>query len=443
MGTKRLGKLAIVALLTLAIAIVAGAAVPGMAAKSWTGKIVIWDAPRWPDAKDNKFHWIQSKIAEFEKSHPGVEIELVQVPWAELGQKLNVAIAGRAWPDVAPIDISGGAVQVTHLEQGVLEPMNDFFTKQDLADFFPGALSAYTYKKKLYGVPTSMTVHALLLNLDIFKERGVEPPKNGKWTWDEFADKMKKLTFDRNGDGKIDVYGFSSYILKGYYEMWPFLYMDGARPLSEDGDKYTFDEPAAISALQKIVDLKFKYKAAPAEMGSADVGGTFQAFANPQQRRIAVEPWASWAIATLRTNQKYNSINFMVAEYPTGKSGEPVTIGGSGGWVVFRQRDKDKLETVVEFVKSLSTAEEQVTFAKNYGTFPARKSAYKADPFKGNPQMQKAAEMLEDAVSVPRVANWTQIDERIQAQLQLALNGEKTPEQALKDAGRDAKEFLK
>ncbi|MFW5992275.1 MAG: hypothetical protein ACOCQN_03705 [Halanaerobiaceae bacterium] len=58
-----------------------------------------------------------------------------------------------------------------------------------------------------------MTVHFLLLNLEIFEEREVEPPEDGKWTWDEFIDKMKKLTFDRDSDGEIDVYGFSTYIL--------------------------------------------------------------------------------------------------------------------------------------------------------------------------------------------------------------------------------------
>lgn len=58
----------------------------------------------------------------------------------------------------------------------------------------------------------------MLLNLDLFEERGVEPPANGDWTWDEFFAAAEKLTFDRDNDGKTDVYGFSTYILPGYYE---------------------------------------------------------------------------------------------------------------------------------------------------------------------------------------------------------------------------------
>ncbi len=410
-------------------------------AKDWEGKIVVWDAPRWPDENDDRFHWMKSRIAEFEAAHPGVEIELVEVPWAELGQKLNIAIAGMDWPDLAPVDISGGAIKLKQLEQGVIEPLDDYFTKDELADFFPGALEAYTYKEHLYGIPSSMTVHAMLLNLDIFEERGVEPPVNGKWTWDEFVEKMQKLTFDRDNDGKIDVYGFSTYIMPGYYEAWPFLMMDGARPLSEDGEEYTFDSPEAISALEKFASLKFEYDVSPMEMGGNDVGGCFQAFANPELRTVAVEPWASWAIASVRNNDKYQT-NFMVAEYPIGETGQSVTVGGSGGFVVFKQSNKDKKAVVVEFAKFISDTEQQYIFATEYGTFPARKSSQEMGPFADNSHMKRASEMLQYAVSIPKHSNWPQIDERIQAWLQLVLNGEKSAKEALENAGEEAARFL-
>jgi multiple sugar transport system substrate-binding protein len=193
--------------------------------KDWEGEITIWDGPRWADAEDNKYHWIEAKKAEFEDMYPGVTVKIVQTPWAEMGDKLNVAIAGRAWPDIAPVDISGGAVSVNQIKQGVIEPINEHFTKEELNDFYPNALEAYSYEGKNYGIPSAISVHAMLLNLDIFEEKGVEPPTNGRWTYDEFVEKMEALT----GDG---VSGFSTYLLPGYYEAWPFLFMDGGYPLS-------------------------------------------------------------------------------------------------------------------------------------------------------------------------------------------------------------------
>lgn len=137
-----------------------------------------------------------------------------------------------------------------------------------------------------------------------------------------------------------DVYGFSTYIMPEYYEAWPFLYMDGGLPLNEELTEYTFDSPEAISGLEKLIDLKFEHNVAPVEMGGADVGGTFQAFAALDQRTVAVQPWATWAINSLQTDEY--DMNFMVAEYPTGDLGEPVTSGGVGGFVMFMQEDEAK-----------------------------------------------------------------------------------------------------
>lgn len=392
---------------------------------AYKGTITVWDGPRWADKTQNQYYWLEAKKALFEKKHPGVKIEIVKTPWNEMSQKLSVAVAGRAWPDICSVDMGKGGVDRNLVQQGVIEPLDSYFSKAEMTDFYPNALSSYQSGGKLYGIPTSMTVHALLLNLDIFKAKGVTPPKNGKWTYDEFVAKMKALT-----GGKV--YGFTSYILPGYYESWPFLLMDGGYPLSKDGKKYTFDSPEAISGLQKLIDLKTKYKVAPQDMGGADVGGTWKAWASSQQRTIAVEPWATWAVASAQT-AKWKT-NFMVAEYPTGKLGKSVTVSGVGGWVMFKQSDNQKKQMTVEFMKSLSNTTAQYETAQNYGVFPARISTVELHPYAKNPQMAQAQKLTKNAVLLPVDPNWTRIDEAIQRQLQLALNGEKTAAEALKDA---------
>ncbi|WP_066315570.1 ABC transporter substrate-binding protein [Bacillus sp. FJAT-29814] len=413
---------------------------PAESNKEFTGTITVWDGPRWPDKDDNKYHWMESKIKEFEAEHKGVKVELVQVPWAELPNKLGVSIAGKSWPDVAPVDISGSAVSIDQIDQGVIESLDDVYTKDELKDFYPNALDAYKYDGKLYGIPSSMTVHTMLLNLDLFKERNVEPPKNGEWTWDEFLDTAKKLTFDRDGDGKTDVYGFSTYIMPGYYEAWPFFYINGGSPLDKDLKKFTFNSPKAVEAIQQLADLKLKEKVSPESSGGQDVGGTFQAWANAQQRTVAMQPWATWAIGAAQG--KYPT-NFAVANYPTGDSKKPVTIGGVGGWTMFHQEDAAKKKVVGEFIKFINTKDEQFKMATEYGTFPARISTADMDPYKDNPQMARAQEMSSQVVMLPRHPEWKKIDEAIQSELQLVFNGEKTAKQAMDDAQKKVDELLK
>lgn len=409
-------------------------------ADEFEGKITIWDGPRWPDKDDNKYHWLDAKIKEYEAANEGIEVELVQVPWAELGDKLGVAIAGKSWPDIAPVDISGSAVSIDHIEQGVVEPIDGFLDKDEKADFYENALDAYTYDGKLYGIPNSITLHSMLLNLDLFEEAGVTPPENGEWTYDEFLEAAKKLTFDRDGDGKMDVYGFSTYVMPGYYESWPFFYKNGGSPLNEDMTEFTFDSPEAVQAIQDLADLKLTEKVAPETHGGNDVGGTFQAWANEEQRTVAMQPWATWAIGAAQG--KYPT-NFMVANYPTGESDTPKTIGGVGGWVMFHQEDANKKAAIADFMKFISSAEEQNVMAQNYGIFPARISAAEMDPFKDNPEMTRAMEMSDQVVMLPRHPEWKKIDEAIQTQLQLVFNGEKTAEEAMADAKKAVDELLK
>lgn len=407
---------------------------------SWTGTITLWSAPSSVSRDGDKFFWIKEKIAEFEANNPGVKIEMIETPWAEMGEKLNVAIAGRSWPDLVPVDDSG-TVNFNHIEQGVVEPLDAFISEEELADFFPGALEAYTYKGKLYGLPLSMSVHSILLNLDHFAEAGVEPPVDGRWTWDEFVEKAKALTFDSTGDGVIDKYGFSTYILQGYYEAWPFFLMDGGVPL-KDG-KFAFDSPEAISAIQKLVDLKFVHGAAPVEMGSSDVGGTFRALAREDERFVAMQPWNNWAIASVTTEGRNYMPNVGIAEYPIGELGRPISISGVGGWIALHQTDKEKLAVIVDLMRLLTSTESQYFFAVEGARLPARKSTLDLDPFADSPLVNKAAEILEQAVPLPDHLNWAQIDDRIQAELQLIFAGEKTVEQGMKDAADQVARLLK
>ena len=112
-------------LVTIGLVLMMMVALAGPALADWTGTITLWDAPRWRDADGDPFHWIKAKIAEFEALNPGVTIDMVETPWAEMGERLSIAIAGRSWPDVAPVDISG-AVNAAHIEQGVVESMDPF-----------------------------------------------------------------------------------------------------------------------------------------------------------------------------------------------------------------------------------------------------------------------------------------------------------------------------
>ena len=394
--------------------------------------LVLWDGPRWADESGNRYHWVQKKIAEFEASHPFVEVVLVPVEWANLRAMLDVAKEAGRPPDVASLDLSSGGVTLEEVRAGLIEPVDNYVASSK--NLSPEALAAYTYDGQLWGFPSTMTGHALLLNLDLFAERGVQPPVEGKWTWDEFASACRELTFDRDGDGKTDVWGFSTYVLPGYYEVWPFLYADGARPLSDDLATYAFNSGAGVSALKRLTDLLYVDKAAHPMTGSASVRSVFELFAEKGKQEVAIEPWSAWAIDYLQTQDKAIK-NFAVAEYPAGATGLSVTVGGTGGFVVFRQDDSYRRGQAMALANYLTSAASQYELAKGYSAFPARQKTLDLDPFAGDPAYAKAAEIAFHAVSLPKHPRWPEIERVIQREVQMALLGIKSPQEALDDAG--------
>jgi multiple sugar transport system substrate-binding protein len=399
--------------------------------------IEIWDGPR-PDASDNKFAWMEARIADFVAKHPNVSIKLVKVPWQEMITGVDKALVSKSFPDIVPLHMGNGGIRFEHLAEGLLEPTDAYLDDDSVKDLYPAAVEAFRFQGKTYGFPFGMNLHVMLLNLDIFRERGVEPPKEGTWTYQEFLETARKLTFAR-GKQKTPVYGFAAYIQKGYYEMWPFLYMDGARPLSPDMAKFTFDSPQAISALQKMVDLKTKLKVAAPDTGSSDHALVWYAFASPHERRVAMEPWADWAIQ-LAVSPEYN-MNVMVARYPTGASEKPVTIGRASGFTVLRQTDKIKRDLVMEFASMLTSVQQQEHFASKHGLLPARRSVSQGTRFP-HPELRRAATYLDDVELPPNHPKWVQIENSINAEIQSAILGEKTVEQALKDARREVEALI-
>ena len=399
--------------------------------------IEIWDGPR-PDNTDNKFGWIEAKMVEFRQRHPNVTVKLVKVPWQEMITGVDKALVSRSYPDIVPLYIGNGGIRFEHLANNLIEPVDGTMDASRLADIFPAALEAFKFQGKTYGFPFAMSVHVLLLNLDIFRERGVAPPKDGTWTFAEFLETVRKLSFAR-GKQKVPVYGFAAYVQKGYYDMWPFLYMDGARPLSADMSKFTLDTPEAVSALQKMVDLKTKLKAALPDTGSSDHALIWYTFASPHERRVAIEPWADWAIQ-LAASPEYG-MNIMVARYPTGTTGKPVTLGGVSGFSVLRQTDKAKRALVMEFCSMLTSAPEQEYFASKFGILPAMHSVAGSAKFP-HPETGRAASFLDEVVLPPNHPKWVQIENSINAEIQNAVIGEKTVEQALKDARREVEALI-
>lgn len=391
---------------------------------AWNGVITLWDFPRLDTRNGTRFSWIKSKISQFEKKNPGVYIEFRELDWKTGPTTLKAAANTGANPDIAPV-----GSDFFYTSKGVLEELDEYITPEERSDYLENALDTACYNGKLYGLPWMMNGYTLLLNKGMFEEKGVQLPTDGNWTYEQFTEALKVLTYDTNGKGGPDVYGFTSFIEPGYYNIFGLLMCDGGQLFDPETGKYQFDYPEALSGLKRLCSLKKDLKVTPPSFGTMTENEAWSAFLNG---KVAVYTGGSWSVPYLRNLQGNYNIDFSVANFPTGKSDVPLSIKGTTcSYGVFKQTDPAKREKCIEFIKFLTSRDTQNELV-NFGYFPVRKSG--ENLYENDKEMYTIQQSLKFADPLPKLANWEEIDIILQSRIKAAVNGEISPEQALSDA---------
>ncbi len=149
----------------------------------------------------------QQLLAQFHAAHPDINVFYIPDP-------SNLV-------DQMPIDMQAGTA--ADVFQGCCTHFPDWaqrgftldlrpYVKRDLdqltiSDWDPVQYRAlFTRDGKQFGLPKYHGALALYYNIDLFDEYRVDYP-NGSWTYDDYLLAMKRLTRDRNSDGKTDLWG--------------------------------------------------------------------------------------------------------------------------------------------------------------------------------------------------------------------------------------------
>lgn len=389
--------------------------------------------------------WQEETIAQFEQQHERVRVEITRLPWQGGAQKLDIAVfSGK------PPDVGGSALNIAFVEQGMVEPWDDFLTEEDYADIYPSALEACRWEGHIWAMPWYKTAYVMLLNLDLFRAANVTPPRNHQWTWEEFLDKMKSLTVDLDDDGIPDQYGVGFNIFPEEFESWAFLYNEGTEILSEDRRECLFNSAATIRGVQKLYDLAHTVRVAPMRSGGMRHFETWNAFTNDW--RTAVTCQGLWAIHAQRRNnresERFNDslrqsgrtegfrrvMDFDVALFPTPGTGEPILASaGVGNFVIFKQTDSHKRDLCVELVRHLTSGEAQHALTRQ-SLFPTRRSA--GNLYGEDPILSFLYPYVAEAKVHPLHPEWVNIDKTLSKELQLAVLGNKPIVQAVEDGDR-------
>ncbi|MCL6444394.1 MAG: extracellular solute-binding protein [Alicyclobacillus sp.] len=199
---------------------------------------------------------------EFEKSHPGVKVQLDEVQDSDTSTKFQTMVASGQPPSV--YDMGQTEFQQA-LDAGILSPVDysafgvngyDEFARQ----YIPGALAAYRSGDTLYGVPEEMSNYLAFVNTKYFREAGI---KNLPKSWHDVFVDARKLT-KRNSAGQIVR---EEIALPMNFPVAEYLVVDaiardfGNGLFNADGTKSNLTSPAVVKAFETLQALVYRYHA--------------------------------------------------------------------------------------------------------------------------------------------------------------------------------------
>ncbi|WP_139892230.1 extracellular solute-binding protein [Bacillus sp. D386] len=212
------------------------------------GKKVVKFMHLWPEGSSKQHHEIVQKIvADYEKEHKDVKVELEVLSNEQYKDKIKVLSASNELPDVG-MTWSAGYLQ-PYVDGKKFAPLDDIL-EGDLKDsFVAGTSEAYQIDGKTYGLPLELNIASVFYNKKMFKDNGLEAPK----TFDELVKAAK--TLDKNGVEPIALGNKDKWTGSLWY-MYLADRIGGTEALKGAIDRSgSFEDPALVSAVEKVQEL--------------------------------------------------------------------------------------------------------------------------------------------------------------------------------------------
>jgi multiple sugar transport system substrate-binding protein len=385
---------------------------------------------------------LYSRIAEWQEATGATVNVISKKNHFELDKEIKSDIA------VGAVDWCVGSNHSSFAPQypGIYTDLAALLPASEIDAFVDANIDASTLGGKLVMLPRAQfDVSALYYQKDLYEDADnqakfkdeygydLAPPE----TWDQVTDQAR--FFANPPDFYGTQYAGKEEAINGrFYEM---LRAEGGEYLDADG-RPAFNSEAGVRALNWFVDL-YKANAVPAGTTNYLWDDLGQGFASGT---IAINlDWPGWAGFFNDPSASKVAGNVGVIAPPKGSSGARTGWSGHHGFSVTENcANKEAAASLVWFL----TNEESQKLEAAAGPLPTRDAVwewviaeaegddYRSDVLKA---FQAAAE---GAYPVPQTPEWITISNAVYPQLQAAILGDKTPQQALDDAAAEATQIL-
>jgi multiple sugar transport system substrate-binding protein len=326
--------------------------------------------------------------------------------------------------------------------------LNGLVADETIAEFQELAIANSTVDDRLVQLPRHSDISNLYYKKSLYEDQGnkdafkaeygydLTPPE----TWDQFKDQAIFFADAPTFYGTQYV-GKDEAITGRFYEL---LVAEGGALFDKDWNP-TFNSEAGVRAVQWFKDL-YDAKAVPAGVLNYLWDDTGLGFASGT---VALNlDWAGWASFFNDPENSKVAGDIGLVRAPKGSSGK--RSGWSGSHTFSITETCDNKDAAVSLITFLTSHDRQMIEARK-GLLPTRASVwddaiaeFSADgnDFMVNVFETYAISMEEDAFTPPLITPWIEVSNELWPQLQAAILGEKTPQEALDEAAKKTREIM-
>ncbi len=364
--------------------------------------------------------FIDGVIADFNTANPDIHVTHLGTNFWDYWTRLTTATAGGIGPDVAMNDL--GNVP-SRANMGTIRALDDYLGDKGLDAFWPATAAAVEWQGGTYALPLETDVRVLFYNKTLFAAAGLDP-NSPPTTWEELVAASDALTKIENG--RITQLGFGPTLGNTYFPLYAML--NGEDFVAEDGG-LKFDTPAATEALQWMVDRQNAYGSrAMTSFSAAFSGGASDPFLSGQVAMIIQNNTYPGLIATYAPDLDYG-----VALLP--HNGTPTSW--SNGFSLEMSASTANPDAAWRLMDYLMSPAVQLAYATTNLSMVGNIAAAESPELMANATWRVFVEQMGTSAFRPfslEAPAW--YDTALQPEIDAALLGTKTPEQALSDAQR-------
>ncbi|RZM77831.1 ABC transporter substrate-binding protein [Leptolyngbya iicbica] len=385
-------------------------------------EVEFWTMQLQPDFTD----YFNELIANFEAENPGITVRWIDVPWGDMQSKILTAVSAGTAPDV--VNLNPDFASQLASKQAWL-PLDDRISPAEKSLYLDKIWQANTLNGESFGLPWYLTTRVTLYNTELFEAAGItEPPT----TYEELATAAQQI---KDATGKYAF--FISFVPEDAADVLQSFVQMGV-PLVDDQGNAAFNTPEGKAVFQYWTDL-YQQELLPREVLT-------------QGHRRAVELYQAGETAILASGAEFlSTIENNAPDIAAATASAPQISGETAKKNVAVMnlvipRSTDAPEAALKFALYVTNDANQLTFAKAANVLPSTTQALSDSYFTEPPtdaepvtlaRSVSAGQMADAEVLIPAMEDVKTLQKAIYTNLQAAMLGQKTVDEAVADAAAE------